>query len=260
MPDRPAEPAHLPVLGVPVTAFESYRHAVDWIGQRIERSVPTFCVAINPEKVFRAARDARLRRALMDAEARLCDGIGVSLAAWLLHGRRIARCTGCDLFTHLLEAASGRGWSVFMLGGSARSNQRAVELLKRRYPSLRVAGHRDGFFDDPAAVVRQINDSGADVLFVALGSPGQELFIHRHRADIRATLTMGVGGTLDVISGTARRAPAAFRRTGTEFLYRLLSDPRRWRRQLALPRFAWQVLLAWAGGRRRQANPQQEDD
>jgi len=244
MPERVAEPDRLAVLGVPVSAFDSYEHAVAWIGQRVERRAPTFCAAINPEKIDRAGRDPGLRAVLADADAALCDGIGVALAAWLLHGRRIPRCTGCDLFSRLVGQAEARGWSVFLLGASPASNRGAGRQLLRLHPALKIAGQRDGYFDDPPAVIRQVNDSGADLLFVALGSPGQELFIHRHRPAIRSPLMMGVGGTFDVLSGVARRAPAVFRKTGTEFLYRLFSDPSRWRRQLALPRFARDVLAA----------------
>jgi N-acetylglucosaminyldiphosphoundecaprenol N-acetyl-beta-D-mannosaminyltransferase len=242
MPERVVEPARLAVLGVPVSAFDSYEHAVAWIGERIERRASTFCAAINPEKIDRANRDPELRQVLTAADAGLCDGIGVAMAAWLLHGRRIARCTGCDLFSRLVGEAEARGWSVFLLGASGQSNRGAAEALLRLHPALKIAGQRDGYFDNPPAVIQQINDSGADLLFVALGSPGQELFIHRYRPAIEPPLMMGVGGSFDVLSGAARRAPAAFRKTGTEFLYRLLSDPARWRRQLALPRFAIRVL------------------
>ena len=112
------------------------------------------------------------------------------------------------------------------------------------YPALRIAGRRDGFFGDTddAAVVAEINASGAQLVFVALGSPKQELWIDRHRDALSASLCQGVGGSFDVLAGTVKSAPALFRRLNLEWLYRLASNPRRLLRQTALPRFAWAML------------------
>jgi len=103
-------------------------------------------------------------------------------------------------------------------------------------------------------VVRTINASGADLLFVALGSPRQELWITKHRSDLRVSFCMGVGGTFDVISGKTRRAPGLFRRTGTEFLFRLIREPTRWRRQIVLPLFLFSVLKRRLFGTRQGAS------
>ncbi len=241
-PDAPAIPAPVEVLGVPVLPFASYAHAADWVADRIADRRRTFCVAINPEKIYRALREPRLLDVLTAADAGLCDGIGVALAAKLLHGRTIPRCTGCDLFSHLIAAAERRGWGVYLLGASPESNATACERLQARHPGLRVVGRRDGFFDDVPAVLAAVNAARPDMLFVAMGSPRQEYFLTQHADAIDAPFRMGVGGTLDVISGTARRAPRVFQRTGTEFLFRLLSDPGRWQRHLALPGFVLDVL------------------
>ena len=156
----------------------------------------------------------------------------------------IARITGISLFFQLIQTAAVKGWKVFLLGASPDSNQGAFDTLSAQYPGLKIVGHIDGFFQDSQEVVRQVNASGADIVFVAMGSPKQEFWIAEHREAIDAPFCMGVGGTFDVVSGKAKWAPSFFRKTGTEWLYRLLSDPRRWRRQLVLPRFAWLVLKA----------------
>lgn len=247
--DARVQPAPIAVMGAQVVPFDSYGQAVDWVGQRLALRQKTFCVAINPEKLHHCSKDALLAEALRDADAGICDGIGTALAAMVLHWRRVRRCTGCDLFLHLSAAAAERQWKVFLLGASEESNERAARGLRQRHPGLRIVGRRDGYFDSEEAVVRQVNESGADLLFVAMGSPRQEIFIHRNRRQIDAPFVMGVGGSFDVLSGKAKRAPALFRRTGTEFLFRLITSPGRWRRQLALPAFLAE-LAAWKLGRR----------
>jgi N-acetylglucosaminyldiphosphoundecaprenol N-acetyl-beta-D-mannosaminyltransferase len=239
-------PPSISVLGIPVTNFRSSDEAVRTIEERIDSGERTFCVAINPEKIYRMGHDARLKRAVNSAQVRICDGVGVSIASWLLYGRRLARCTGIDLFLKLVDRAAGRGWKVFLLGASPEVNEAACRELVKTFPALTIVGSQNGFFENPLQVVKNINDSGAEVLFVAMGSPRQEFWISEHWPDLNTTFCMGVGGSLDVVSGLVKRAPASFRKTGTEWLYRLLADPRRFRRQLALPSFAWDTLRAMA--------------
>ena len=203
--DAVADP--LSILGVPVTPFDSFQAAVRSAHDRIVARQKTFCVAINPEKIQRASRDAALRRALEVSSLRICDGVGVSLAAALLHGRKLARCTGVDLFIELARLAAAKHWKVFLLGGTPESNEGARRRLLEWFPEIDLAGWRDGYFSDSGETVDRINASGADVLFVALGSPRQELWIAENLDRLRPVLCMGVGGGFDVLSGKARRAP-----------------------------------------------------
>jgi N-acetylglucosaminyldiphosphoundecaprenol N-acetyl-beta-D-mannosaminyltransferase len=237
-------PETVSILGTPVTAFRSLSHAVAVIRERIVSRERTFCVAINPEKIVRAREDARLSGIIAGAEVRICDGIGASLAASVLHRRRLPRVTGADLFLTLMGLAAEEGWKIFLLGASPESNQRARAALAASLPSLRIAGTRHGYFEDSAEVVQRINESGADLLFVALGSPRQEYWIYENRALLRPVFCMGVGGSLDVVGGVAHRAPALLRKTGLEWLYRLALQPSRIRRQASLPLFALEVLRA----------------
>ena len=135
----------------------------------------------------------------------------------------------------------------FDIGGnglriSAWLFRRAAEILRERHPRLRIAGRCDGYFKDSAEVVHQINASGAHMLFAALGSPRQERWLSENLDAISTPFCMGVGGSLDVLTGNIKRAPQFFQKTGTEFLYRLLCEPKRWRRQSVLPGFAVRVL------------------
>lgn len=250
MPVDSQMPGSVSVMGVNLVPFRSYSQASQCIGSAIETGNKMFCVAINPEKVYRALHDPSLRKVLSEADIGICDGVGVAIAARILNGVTLRRCTGVDLFLTLIDLAARRGLRVFLLGASHQSNAGAYSELLRRHPNLRIVGRQDGYFEDSSAVVDQINATRADLLFVAMGSPKQEYWISRHRDRITARFCMGVGGTFDVLSGQARRAPAFFRKTGTEFLFRLITDPRRWRRQVVLILFIFKVLAMKLTGRR----------
>ncbi len=248
---EPPEPVW--IMGARVVPFESYEQAVDCAEARITARRKTFGAAINPEKVYRAGRDPALMAVLRDAEFGLCDGVGISIAARLLHRRKISRCTGCDFFFHLIERAAHKGWGVFLLGAAPESNEKAAAKLSADYPGLRIVGRQDGYFEDSEAVVRQINASGAEVLFVAMGSPKQELWISQHREAIAAPFCLGVGGSFDIASGLARRAPRIFQLTGLEYLFQLVMRPGwsaavKWDRTLARLRFMANVVKAAVSG------------
>ena len=235
-------PKAVDVMGIPVVPFESYTHAVKYVEQAIASRKKSFWIAVNPQKIHRAMHEPRLRSLLTGPVVGLCDGVGVSLASKILHKRSIPRCTGCDLFFRLVAEAEPKGWKLFMLGASPESNEMACMRLKQRHPDLQIVGRRDGYFSDSAAVVEQINASGADLLFVAMGTPKQEYWIADHREAIDAPFCMGVGGSLDVASGTLRRAPKIFRKTGTEFLFQLVTQPKRFKRQIAYVPYTLNVL------------------
>ena len=234
------------ILGTEVSILASYNDALDLICRRIRSGTQTFCVAVNPEKIYRATRSVELQKSLRSAHVRICDGIGISLASMLLYGRRIPRCTGIDLFLKLVHLAAREGMKIFVLGASGEINEAACRSLVEAHPGLRIVGRQHGYFMDSARVVNDINESGADLLFVAMGSPRQEFWISENLPKLSVKFCMGIGGSLDVVSGTTARAPALFRRMGAEWVYRLLTQPSRLRRQAVLPVFAVDVLRAMA--------------
>lgn len=246
--------APLNVLGVDVNHFDSYDHAIEQVALAVASRKKTFWAAVNPQKVYRALHDPKLLAALRQADARICDGIGVSIAVRMLHGRTIHRCTGCDLFFHLIAAAAERGWRVFLLGASPEANALACEKLQRRHVGLQVVGRADGFFRDSAQVLQQIADAQPDLLFVAMGSPKQEFWITQNRREITAPFCLGVGGSFDVASGLVARAPKVFQKTGTEFLYQLAKQPWRWKRQIIY--FPYMMHVLKETFRRRAAGAQ----
>lgn len=228
--------------------------AIDGFVRDGKRSHTVF--AVNPEKNLSAPADARLHAAFREADLLIPDGIGIVLAARLLHGRKLGRVTGADLMVDVCGLAAHRGYPVFILGSSEEVNREAVKILLGRFPQLKVAGRRNGYFtkEEQGQVAAQIAESGARILFAALGSPRQELWWLDNRdmlPDVR--LFQGIGGTLDTLAGRVQRAPVLWQRAGLEWLYRLLDDPRRIRRAwLPLALFALRTLAAWPGARRRR--------
>jgi N-acetylglucosaminyldiphosphoundecaprenol N-acetyl-beta-D-mannosaminyltransferase len=230
------------VLGIPITCFPSYEDAAATIVRRIREQQKTFCIAINPEKVCFARNDHAFGDVVRRAHVHICDGMGVALAIRLIQGWHVPRITGVGLFLKLMAVAEQEGLRIYLLGAKPQANEKACVVLREMHPHLQIAGRHHGYFEDASAVVAQINDAGADMLFAALGSPHQEKWLHEHLEAIRVPFCMGVGGSLDVLSGEVKRAPEFFQRTGTEFLYRLIREPWRWRRQSVLLAFGLQAL------------------
>ncbi len=199
-------------------------------------------VTLNPELVVRAGADPELRTAIARASLVTPDGVGILWAARRLAGVPLAeRVTGVEL-TEALLARFGGDLRVFFLGGRPGVAERAAAVAARRYRTA-VAGFHHGYFRDPEPVLEAIARARPDLLLVALGER-QERFVERHRGALEARVAIGVGGTLDVLAGAARRAPAWTRWLGLEWAWRVGTDPRRWRRGLRLLRFVLEVERA----------------
>lgn len=210
-------------------------------------SPPTrLAVSFNPELVVRAQADPLAAEALLEADLCYPDGVGAVWAAGRqgAHSAPLERVAGVDLAERVLELAAEEGLSVFFLGAAPGVAEEAALQQAARCPRLQFAGTHHGYFfpaDEPD-IVRMVRASGADILLVAMGAPRQEILLHRYRHEWGAGVGLGVGGSFDVWAGTVKRAPAWTQRAKVEWLYRLASDPRRLRRQLALPRYAAQVM------------------
>ncbi len=231
--ERPAN-GRVEVLGCSIDSL-TFEETVQRCDELIRARTGARHTSINAAKVVAAQRDPRLRAALDASEIVNADGQSVVWASWLLGRRLPARVAGIDLMDALLAVAEQRGYSVYLLGARQGVLEQAVRELERRFPSLRLAGYRNGYFDANAEeeVDAAIRKANPDLLFVAMSSPRKEHWIDDHARDLGVPLVMGVGGAVDVLAGKARRAPVWMQRLGLEWLFRLLQEPRRlWRRYL----------------------------
>lgn len=231
------------ILGCRVDTIDA-QGAIERIREFVRSRTPSLVVTLGTEMIVRAQRDDRFRAVVNASALSLCDTVGVMFAA-RLRGTRIREpVAGVDLIAPLCAAFARDGTPVYFLGSKGDTAERAARTLCAQYPGLRVAGVRDGYFaaSEDAAVATAVARSGAHVVFAGLGSPRQELWLAGHLKETGCAVGIGIGGSLDVFAGNVPRAPAFWRRAHAEWLYRLLREPRRWRRQLALPHFVWLVL------------------
>ena len=223
--------------------------AVDAAWALMEQPGCKYVVTPNPEIVMDCRTDPAALEAVNGAALTIPDGIGVIYGARILKTPLKEKVGGCDFSLKLMERMAAAGKSVFILGGKPGVAEQAAEKLGEALPGLRFAGTNDGYFADDAPVVEKINAAAADLLLVCLGAPKQELWMHAHAAELNARLMIGAGGSVDIYAGTAQRAPEAWCNAGLEWLYRLLKEPKRLRRQMALPKFMLTVLGAAAKGK-----------
>lgn len=228
----------------PVTMAEAVA-TVEGFVERGERAHAV--LAVNPEKNHSVPKEPDLHRAFREADLLIPDGIGVVLAARLLHRARLARVPGVELMEEICRLAAGNGYGIFLYGAREEVSLEASAVLTRRYPGLKVVGRANGYVPQERMqdLVAQINASGAQILFLALGSPRQERWYARHSSELSTVrVCQGIGGSLDAVTGRVRRAPRLFCRLHLEWFYRLVKEPSRLRRQWVLPLFAVRVLAA----------------
>ncbi|MFQ5636353.1 MAG: WecB/TagA/CpsF family glycosyltransferase, partial [Gammaproteobacteria bacterium] len=239
-----SRPERVLILGVPVDCVDM-DGALAAVDDMIAGDRAHTILAVNPEKIMAARRDAATLESLRQASLLIPDGIGAVLGIRLLHRKRVDRVPGSELMPRLCERSVDEGYRLFLYGASEAVNARAVEVLTERYPGVRIVGRQHGFMaeEQMPELVERINESGAQILFVALGSPRQELWINRYMPRLTSVkVYQGVGGTFNVIAGEVRRAPEIFCRLHLEWFYRLMTDPRRIARQIVLPWYALLVL------------------
>ncbi|MEK5039910.1 WecB/TagA/CpsF family glycosyltransferase [Sporosarcina sp. FSL K6-3457] len=229
------------ILGVQVNT-ENYDQLIPKVFQNIEENKKSLVVAINPEKLMKAKEDPELKALLNRAEFQIPDGIGVIIASKLQKGNIRSRVTGVDMMDRIVREAARTGHAIFLYGAKPGVADKAAQQLQQTYPDLIVAGTQDGYEPDNDKVIDVINEAKPAILFVAMGSPKQEQWIEQNRDQLYPILYQGVGGSFDVLAGNVKRAPAIFQRFGAEWLYRLLKEPSRLKRQMNLPKFLFEVF------------------
>ena len=224
------------VLGVGfdnVTMEEAVARGVELIHQEGSHYV----VTPNPEIVEVCRENLAAKIAVNGADLVLPDGIGVIKGAAMLGTPLKEKTPGIEFAGHLMERMAGEGLSLYLLGAKPGVAEKAAENLRAQYPGLVIAGTHDGYFKEDGPVVEDIRQSGADVVFVCLGAPKQELWMEKNGPATGAHLLCGLGGSLDVFAGVVERAPKFWSDHGLEWLYRLCKEPKRIGRMMKLPLF-----------------------
>lgn len=231
------------ILGVKV-ANMTLTETLEWVRMMVEQGKPRHVVTANAEIIYKAYKEPDFREMLDKADLVTADGSGVVLGSKLLGCPISERVTGIDLVQGIFQLAEEKGWVLYFLGAGPDVVKKAVLNILGKYPRLRIVGYRDGYFsqEETEEVVSNILKAKPEILLVALGVPKQEEFIQKHMRNLNTPISIGVGGSFDVLAGVKFRAPVWMQEKGLEWLYRLYKEPWRYRRMLALPKFVLSVL------------------
>ena len=220
------------VLGIPVAALSS-EEVMSIVDSHVATRRQLYIGVVNASKIVNMNRDDDLRNDVLASDLILADGSSVVWAARMLGQQLPGRVTGIDLMTSILELANAKELSVYLLGASEQVSAAVEARVRSLYPRARIAGRRNGYFSnaDEAQIAQHIADSRADFLLVAISSPKKEHFMAAWRDKLSVSVIHGVGGSFDVFSGQVRRAPMLMQKTGLEWAFRVMQEPRRlfWR-------------------------------
>jgi N-acetylglucosaminyldiphosphoundecaprenol N-acetyl-beta-D-mannosaminyltransferase len=207
----------------------SLEETLQVIERFIESGQPHQHVVVNVDKIVKANRDEELRCIINQCALINVDGMPVVWASYLLGKPLKERITGIDLFEALMERSAEKKWRIFLLGAREEIVSTVKQVYQKKYANLTVADYHNGYWkpEEEASVVERIKTAKADLLFVAISSPQKENFLKRYQAEMRVPFAMGVGGTFDVVAGKVKRAPRWMQKTGFEWFFRFIQEPRR---------------------------------
>lgn len=222
----------VPILNTYIDAL-TMDETISEVEKIIARGVPTQHVVINANKVNLMNEDPELKRIVNECPLINADGISILWAAKVLGLPIKERVTGIDLFLNLVKVASEKGYKIYLFGAKEEVVRKVKKVFEEEYPTLQIVGYRNGYFteEDEPEIVKNMAESGADMMFVAFSSPKKEYWINKYIDQLNIPFVMGVGGSFDVVAGVTERAPKWVQIRGFEWLYRLVQEPRRmWRR------------------------------
>lgn len=233
------------IFGVPIDKV-SLKTAMGRFMDIIEKEDTGFITTPNTEIVMLAKQDEELKEVLQNSDMNIPDGIGLIYASKIHKLGLGERVTGVDLMKKILNYCNDNGKSIYILGGKPGVAEKASINIKKVFSKIKIAGHQNGYFnaEDERAIIDRINELKPDILFVALGAPRQEKWIYKHKKSINTRVAIGVGGSIDIWAGTAKRAPKIYQDLGLEWFYRLIKEPWRYKRMMVLPKFMIKVLLS----------------
>ena len=226
------------ILGLKVHHVDMAQ-SLRFLDEALSRGGFTRVITLNAEIAYGAYGNEELTTLINEADLVTPDGSGILWAASRYGVNMAERVCGIDLLTAMLEKYSDGSRGFYFLGAKPEVAQKAAEKIREQYPNLRYCGFHDGYFgkENSEAMADEIAASGAEILIAAMGAPFQDRWIAQYGRRCGVKVGIGVGGSLDVISGSVKRAPVFFRRMRLEWLYRLLTDFSRWKRIMVLPTF-----------------------
>lgn len=233
------------ILGVgvdSVTMAEAVAQVENLIAMRKNSIVAT----ANAEMLMMATQDAELKKILNGAELVVADGAGTVWAAHYLGYEMPERVAGFDLVQEIMKISPAHDYKIFLFGAAPGIADKAKLKAEQLYPGIKIVGVRNGFFsaDDEPEIIAQIKNSKADILLAALGVPKQEKFLSKYKDKLNIPLSIGVGGTFDVMAGAVKRAPLWMQKAKLEWLFRAMLQPSRAGRLIALPKFVFKVIAS----------------
>lgn len=210
------------VLQVPINVT-TYEEILEEISRRIKNNQKYSIISINLNKIILANENKEIMEIVKSFDCFIPDGISVVRASNELTGR----ITGVDLFDKICSEHEKIGAKIFLYGAKEEVVEAAKNNLQEKYKNIQIVGFENGYIKDNDSLIEKINASGANIVFIAMGSPKQEKWIYENREKLKANILMGVGGSFDVVSGKSKRAPKWIRKMGIEWLYRMLKEPKR---------------------------------
>ncbi len=222
------------ILGIPVDGY-TMKETVNLIDSNISQNKLTHHVVVNAAKLVNAQKDADLKDSIVNCDIINPDGKSVVWASKFLGKPLKERVAGIDLMENLVEMAHEKRYKIFLFGAKEEIVNEVVSIYEKKYSASIIAGYRNGYYkkEQEAEIAKQIGESGAHMLFVAITSPKKEIFLNQYKDIIKVPFIMGVGGSFDVISGKTKRAPLWMQNSGLEWLYRVMQEPARlWKRYL----------------------------
>lgn len=216
--------------------------AVDRAESLISERRAAYVVTPNPEIVMACWENPDAMEAVEHADLVLPDGVGIIYGAKILGTPLKGKLPGIDFATELMRRLGKIGGRVYLLGAKPGVADMAAERMTAMFPGIVICGTHDGYFKEDAPVIEEINALQPDLLLVCLGAPKQELWMRRNGSSMNVGLMAGLGGSLDVFAGTAKRAPVFFQKLGLEWFYRLVKEPWRFKRMMKLPKFLFACI------------------
>ena len=233
------------ILGVNVDSV-TMAQAVECVENLIAAQKNSIVATANAEMLLRATNDDELKNILNAAELVVPDGAGTVWAARHLGYEMPERVAGFDLVQELMKISTSKGYKFFLFGSAPAIADKAKLKAEELYPNIKIVGTRNGYFTatDEPEIIAQIKNAKPDILLAALGVPKQEKWLAAHKDELNVPVSIGVGGTFDVMAGVVKRAPKWMQRAKLEWLFRAMLQPSRAGRLIALPKFVFKVCAS----------------